>query len=73
MNFTCNAGTYIQISEGDIFKGGPPAIVSKLTVHSALLITCMLHRYRQLTVSDSWMVELTWCTHHILVGKCMYT
>ena len=32
MNFTCNT-VCTQISEGDIFKGGPPAdaIVSKMT------------------------------------------
>ena len=32
VNFTCNAG-HIQISEGDIFKGGPSAdaIGSKMT------------------------------------------
>ena len=43
MNFTCDA-VHIQISEGDIFKGGPPAdaIVSKMTVHSASLSTYIL-------------------------------
>ena len=72
MNFTCNV-VYIQISEGDIFKDGPSAdaIVSKMTLHSALFITCMLHRCRQLIVSDLWMVELIWRTPCILAGKCM--
>ena len=33
----------------------------------------ILYRYHQLTVLDSWMVELTWCTLCILAGKCMYS
>ena len=72
MNFTCNA-VHTQISEGDIFKGDPPAdaIVSKITVHSALSIMCMLHRCRQLIVSDSRMVEFTWRSPCILAGKCI--
>ena len=54
MNFTCNV-VHTQISEGDIFKGGPPAdaIVSKMTVHSALLITCMLHRCRLVSLGQT--------------------
>ena len=31
-----------------------------------------IRRCHQLTVLDSWMVELTWHTHCTLAGKCTY-